>query len=112
MPQHDPGEELVSTIVAGLPEGCELDEREHAILAAAASQARDISRLEADLAERGTRVPGSREGHEVLNPALAELRQARLALGKLLGALELPDSASDAARRTARASQRRQRAAA
>jgi hypothetical protein len=84
------GTKLVAAITEGLPPGVELDEREAAILDLAARQAEDVSRLEADVVELGVRVPGSRAGHEVLNPAIAEARQGRLALGKLLAALDLP----------------------
>ena len=80
------GEALVASIIQGLPPGVELDERETALLDVAARQADDIARLEAEIAERGVRVPGSRAGHEILNPAISEVRQGRLALGKLLGA--------------------------
>ncbi|HEY6652884.1 MAG TPA: hypothetical protein VI028_02035 [Solirubrobacterales bacterium] len=93
------GAALVESIIKGLPPGIELDERERTLLDQAARQADDIAALEADIAEQGIRVPGSRAGHTVLNPALSEARQGRLALGKLLGALELPESASDASRR-------------
>ena len=81
------------------------------LLDQAARQADDIAALEADIAEHGIRVPGSRAGHTVLNPAVSECRQGRLALGKLLGALELPESASDATRRAQRAAEARFRRA-
>ena len=41
------------------------------LLDQAARQADDIAALEADIAEHGIRVPGSRAGHTVLNPASA-----------------------------------------
>ena len=94
---------MLASIIQGLPLGVELDERETALLDVAARQADDIAALEEDIAKRGVRVPGSRAGHEVLNPAISEVRQGRLALGKLLGALELPESASDATRSTLKA---------
>jgi hypothetical protein len=68
---------LVESITDGLPPGVELDEREQAILDLAARQADAVAGLEADVAERGIRVPGSRPGHEALNPALSEARQER-----------------------------------
>jgi hypothetical protein len=105
------GTALVEAIVKGLPPGIELDERETALLNLAARQADDIASLERDIEERGVRVPGSRDGHTVLNPAISEARQGRLALGKLLGALELPESASDATRRAQRAAEARWRQA-
>ena len=107
MSKPSAGEALLASIVKGLPPGVELDEREIALLDVAASQADDIAALEADIAERGVRVPGSRAGHEVLNPAVSEVRQGRLALGKLLGALELPESASDASRGARKAAEAR-----
>src|SRR5829696_10093682 len=109
--KQDAGAVLTPSILDGLPPGVELDEREQAILDLAARQANDVAALEADVAERGVRVPGSRAGHTVLNPALGEARQGRLALGKLLGALELPESASDTSRRAQRAAEARWRRA-
>jgi hypothetical protein len=93
----DPGDQLVVSIVTGLPDGVELDEREEALLDLAARQARDVARAEADIETRGYLVEGSR-GQEVVNPSLAEVRQSRLALGKLLGQLDLPESTRDAVR--------------
>jgi uncharacterized protein with von Willebrand factor type A (vWA) domain len=108
-PKASAGASLVEAILEGLPPGIELDERERALFDQAARQADDIAALEADIAEQGIRVPGSRAGHRVLNPAISEARQGRLALGKLLGALELPESASDASRRAQRAAETRWR---
>jgi hypothetical protein len=105
------GAVLTRSIVEGLPPGVELDEREQAILDLAARQANDIASLEADIDERGIRVPGSRKDHQVLSPAISEVRQCRLALGKLLGALELPESASDTSRKAQRAAEARWRRA-
>jgi terminase small subunit-like protein len=93
----DPAPETIEAIRTGLPPGVELDEREEAILDLAARQARDVHAAEADIATRGYLVEGSR-GQEVLNPSLAEVRQSRLALGKLLGQLDLPESTRDALR--------------
>ena len=80
------GERLSRTVRAGLPVGVELDEREQALLAAAAKQADDIEALEADISERGRVIEGR------LNPCVQEARQGRTALGRLLGGLDLPDS--------------------
>jgi|GEM_PF-3987396 len=110
MARRSAGARLRAEIERGLPPGMELDERERAILDLAARQADDLARLEADIAKRGTVVPGSRAGSQVLNPSLAEARQARLALGKLLAQLELPEPAgarSEAARRAQRAAEAR-----
>jgi uncharacterized protein with von Willebrand factor type A (vWA) domain len=82
----DPGTQMVEAIRTGLPPGVELDEREEAIHDLAARQARDVSAAEADVRDRGYLVEGSR-GQKILNPSLAEARQGRVALGKLLGQL-------------------------
>ncbi len=102
----DPGLEMVEAIRTGLPPGVELDEREEAILDLAARQARDVAAAEADIADRGYLVDGSR-GQQVLNPSIAEVRQSRLALGKLLGSLDLPESTRDAVRGARRAAEKR-----
>jgi hypothetical protein len=65
--------------------------RELQVLAAAARQADDIAQMEALLAHEGLVVPGSR-GQLRLSPVLGELRLARLALERLLGALSLPEA--------------------
>jgi hypothetical protein len=85
-PDMSAGDRLISAIRGGLPPGVELDEREQALLAAAARQADAIAALEADIAERGYVVGGK------LNPAVPETRQGRTALARLLGGLDLPDS--------------------
>ena len=63
---------------------------ELAVLHFAARQADDVRRLEDLLAEQGPVVAGS-QGQPRLSPVLAELRQSRLAVGKLLGELRIPD---------------------
>jgi hypothetical protein len=97
---------IIDAIRAGLPPGVELDEREEALLDLAAGQAEDVARVEADIASRGYLVSGSR-GQQVVNPSVAEARQSRLALGKLLGQLELPESASDVVRSARQAAEAR-----
>jgi uncharacterized protein with von Willebrand factor type A (vWA) domain len=97
---------LIESIRNGLPAGVELDEREEALLDLAAHQAEDIARAEADISERGFLVEGSR-GQQVINPAVPEVRQGRLALGKLLGQLDLPESTRDAVRNARRAAESR-----
>jgi hypothetical protein len=69
-----------------LPEEWELDTRGEAILALAAHQADDLGRLEVAIKENGTMVTGSK-GQPVMNPAIGEARQARLAISRLLGTL-------------------------
>jgi phage terminase small subunit len=83
------GRALWSSVAKGLPEGWELDEREVAILTLAARQSDDLTRLEA-IKQDGAMVKGS-TGQPVVNPAITEARQARLAIGRLLGQLALPD---------------------
>lgn len=56
----------------------------------AARQADAVADLEAAVARDGVMVLGA-AGQRRLNGAVTELRQARLALGRLLGALALPD---------------------
>lgn len=84
------GTELVAQMNGALPDEAEWDERELAILDLARRQADDISDLENVLDIQGPLVTGS-TGQERLNPAFAELRQQRLALGKLLESIRLPD---------------------
>jgi hypothetical protein len=61
----------------------------------AARQADSVAALEAILARDGMTTTGS-AGQPRLNPAVAEVRQGRLALERLLGALALPIDADDA----------------
>lgn len=86
----------------------ELDPRELSLLAAACRQADDVAALEAVLARDGMIVAGS-AGQPRLSAVVAELRQARLAVGKLLDLLTLPDvdAAPRVSRRSQRAAQRR-----
>jgi phage terminase small subunit len=79
------------------PERWELDQREIAHLTLACRQADDVARLEAVVKKDGTMVASS-AGQRVLHPAIAEARQGRLAISRLLGLLELPDAAQGPAR--------------
>ena len=63
---------------------------ERPVLAAACRQADDVALLEAAIATDGATVEGS-AGQPRLNAALTEVRQGRLALAKLLGALAVPE---------------------
>lgn len=85
------GRALYRSVERGLPAGWELDEREREILVLAARQADDLAALEAALKRDGMVVRGSARQPR-LNPAVSELRQGRLALGRLLGQLDLPDA--------------------
>ena len=113
----DAGRALWDGVVAGLPEGFALTESEEAILVLAARQADDLANLEAAIDKHGTMVTGSKN-QPVLNPAVAEARQARLAIGRLLGQIpeviddgaETSTAAKEKARRAAQARWRRERA--
>ena len=108
--KKDPATETIEAIREGLPPGVELDEREEALLDLAARQARDVAAAEADIAERGYLVTGSR-GQGMINPSVSEARQGRIALGKLLGQLDLPESTRDAVRNARNAAEARWRKA-
>ena len=81
-------------MLAALPPDWEYDQRELAILEAAARQGDDNAALQRAIKRDGATVTGS-IGQRKLNPAMAELRQGRLALSRLLGELSLPDEASE-----------------
>lgn len=98
------GEQLRRSIL----ETYELDLRELRILDLACAQADDVARLEAAVAADGVMVAGA-AGQRRLNAAVTELRNARLALARLLGELALPAD-EDAPAETA--AQRRARKAA
>lgn len=82
----------VEAIAGSLPPTHEWDERERALLDLARKQAADIDALEADIAEWGVRIEN--RGAVVLNQALGEVRQERVALARLLGQIDIPGSAS------------------
>jgi len=65
---------------------------ELAVLGAACSQLDDIAALEQLVAEQGLTVAGS-AGQTRVHPAIAEIRQGRVALTRMVGALALPDEA-------------------
>jgi len=111
------GRALWRKIASSLPDGWELEEREEAILRLAARQADDLSRLESAISKDGAMALGS-AGQPVVNPAIIEARQSRLAIGRLLGQLALPDddaaggssaSASETGRKAANARWSRER---
>jgi len=70
----------------------ELLDHEQALLEVACRQADDVATLEKIIADDGMIVTGS-AGQPRLSAAVSEVRQGRLALAKLLGALALPDEA-------------------
>ncbi len=67
----------------------EFDLREEAVLEAACAQVDNIVELDKALVKAGVVVLGS-QGQPRLNPVVTELRQARIALTRLLGDLQLP----------------------
>ena len=66
-----------------------LEDHELPMLEAAARQADDIAALEKAIARDGVTVEGS-AGQPRLNGAVSEVRQGRLALAKILGAVAWP----------------------
>ena len=68
---------------------------EEAVLAEACATLDTLSKLAEELASSALMVEGSK-GQEVLHPAVREARQQRLALGRLLGQLDLPDEEGEA----------------
>jgi len=92
----------VEAIRRGLPPSHEWDERERALLGLAARQAADIELLEADIAEHGARLPDGR-----LNTALCELRQGRVALARILGQVDIPESTAPRSLHARKAAQAR-----
>lgn len=90
---RSPGKALWRAITVDL----ELDARERVLLEMAARQADDVAALEAELEASGLTTVGS-TGQERLNAAVTELRQARLAVARLLGMIDLPAEGQMAAR--------------
>ena len=79
--------EHVRAVRDSLPASHEWDEREASLLALAEAQARDIEALEAVIAERGVAAKDSWR----LNAAVSEVRQARVALARILGQIDIPE---------------------
>ena len=88
----------------------ELEVGELAVLELACRQADDVADLEEQLRTDGLVVEGS-AGQPRLNAVVAELRQGRLAVGKLLGQIALLDDdgrpATEGAKRARHAADRR-----
>jgi P27 family predicted phage terminase small subunit len=87
----------------------ELDPREFALLEQACRVADRVTELEAIVEKRGLTTRGS-TGQTVIHPAVAEIRQHRLALQRILGSIgldagddEKTGAASNHARRAAQA---------
>ena len=86
----------------------ELDSRELLVLEQAARQADAVAALEAEIEASGLVGPGSK-GQMRLSPTVTELRQARLAVSRLLSDLELPapDEETGVSRRGRKAAEAR-----
>jgi phage terminase small subunit len=84
------GRVLWRSVIADVPADWELDARDLAVLEAACRQADDVAALEAAVARDGVVGVGA-AGQPRLNAAVAETRQARLALARLVGQIDLPD---------------------
>lgn len=98
MASNDPPENLAaagSALWGAVTADYQLDPPELAVLALACRQSDDVATLEAELADQGPTVEGSK-GQPRLSPIFAELRQSRLALAKLLAELRLPIDAEAA----------------
>ncbi len=102
------GRSLWKQIHKAVATGFELDERELVVLVLACRQADDVARLEAAIRTDGAMTRGS-AGQPVLHPAISEVRQARQAISRLLGAIELPTGEDEVPR--TEASRRAQHAA-
>jgi len=96
------GKRLWRNIVGDLAEGLELDARELALLEAACRQADAVAVLEQAVVRAGPMALGA-AGQPRLHPAVAEIRQGRLALARLLGELDLAGEAAPAAASSQRA---------
>ena len=70
----------------------ELDPGEVPLLTAACHQADEIAGLEKSIKVDGLTVKGSK-GQVRLNPAIAEVRQGRLAMARLLSGISMPTEA-------------------
>jgi phage terminase small subunit len=85
-----PGRELWAAVVDDVPDDCDLDARELALLGQACRAADHLAALEAVVARDGVTALGSKR-QPVVHPAVAEARQQRLAILRLLGALGLEE---------------------
>lgn len=91
LPQFgEAGAELWRAFMADLPEGWELDQRELSLVEMACRQADDLALLEEAIDRDGAMAIGSTK-QIVVHPAVQEARQARLAIGRLLGLVRIPN---------------------
>jgi len=98
-----PGRALWRAIIADVREGFALDSRETMLLERACTTADHIAALEAVIASDGPTATGSR-GQVIVHPALCELRQQKLTLLRLLGALDFGADAGEESLSSRRAS--------
>ena len=105
-----PGKQLWGAVHSDLGDAFELTAKELALLALACRQRDEIARVEAALDGDGVVIAGSK-GQPRLNGALAELRQMRLAVAKLLGELDVPGQEDTPTRAGTARSQRASHAA-
>jgi hypothetical protein len=96
----------VEAVRGSLPKGFEWSERELALLDLAARQAQDVERLEADIADKGVRTDAGR-----LNQALTEVRLSRVALGRLLGLVDIAEDVKPVSVHASKAARARWKAA-
>lgn len=101
------GSKLWDEMHAALADGVEFDEKDYTVLKLACQQQDDIVRLTTALAAADVVTEGS-AGQQRLNALFAEVRQARLALARLLKQIDVAGekeqlSATEAARKAARA---------
>lgn len=99
-PTEAAGKALRKRVLAGLPNGWELDEREVELLALAAHQADVVAVLERIVKKEGVMATGS-TGQAVIHPAAVEARLGRLAIDRLLGKIILPAAEKDEGGETA-----------
>ena len=99
------GKALWRAIVSDLPSNFEFSARELRQLELAARQADAVAGLEAAIDREGIVTRGSR-GQQRLNPLVAEARQGRLAVSRLIGELALPDTGSDLQKSSSKRSSR------
>lgn len=83
------GRRLWRSTLADLDDSWELTARELRYLELACGQADDVAELERLIDKEGMVTTGS-TGQPVLNAAVSECRNGRLAIHRLLGAIELP----------------------
>jgi P27 family predicted phage terminase small subunit len=83
-----PGRALWRRIVADVEEGWRLDERDLALLSAAASAADRVSELEALVERDGLMIRGSK-GQDRLHPAVSEARMQRALVSAMLVKVDL-----------------------